>query len=119
MGEATVRAFLSHFEALLRQGLAEPKRPLGQLDRSWPAAFPILHADATDTPRLETRFRTMARQRGEATALVCGQARVSYRQLDEWSTRVAGELVRMGVQPGDLVGPVSYTHLTLPTIYSV
>ena len=113
LGEATVRAFLSHFEALLRQGLAEPKRPLGQLDRSWPAAFPILHADATDTPRLETRFRTMARQRGEATALVCGQARVSYRQLDEWSTRVAGELVRMGVQPGDLVGLSAKRDLNL------
>ena len=104
LGLATVQAFLSHFEALLRHGLADPDRAMGQLDRSWSPAFPPLCTDTTDTDRLEVRFSAMARQRGNATALICGAQTLSYRQLDEWSTRVAGALIRMGVRPGDLVG---------------
>lgn len=104
LGMATVRAFLSHFEALLRQGLADPDRAIGQLDRSWSPAFPALQTATTDTLRLEVRFSAIACQRGDATALIWGAQRLSYRQLDEWSTRVARSLMQLGVQPGDMVG---------------
>ena len=31
----------------------------------------------------------------------------------------ASDNVNFGIEKGRLIGPVSYTHLTLPTIYSV
>ncbi|MGW0534030.1 amino acid adenylation domain-containing protein [Streptomyces sp. NPDC003032] len=40
----------------------------------------------------------------EATALVCGSARVGYRDLDERANRLAHHLVADGVRPGDVVG---------------
>lgn len=40
----------------------------------------------------------------ERTAVVCGADSLTYRQLAEAARALAGELVRRGVQPGDLVG---------------
>ena len=113
LGSATVRAFLSHFETLLRQGLADPHCPLGRLDTRWPATFPVQQPQPATSPRLEARFSAMARQQPEAVALSCAGQHLSYQALDAWSDRVAAELLRMGVRPGDLVGLAARRDLHL------
>ena len=65
-----------------------------------------------------------ARKVPDREAVVCADTRMTYAQVDALSNQVANLLVASGLQPGDKVGltcpnPVSYTHLTLPTIYSV
>ena len=45
-----------------------------------------------------------AARHGERTALIINGKRVSFKELDELSNRVANGLVAMGVRPGDRVG---------------
>jgi long-chain acyl-CoA synthetase len=47
---------------------------------------------------------TAAARHGDRTALVVDERRLSFRELDEQSGRVANGLVALGVQPGDRVG---------------
>ncbi|ASW55338.1 hypothetical protein CIK06_15925 [Plantactinospora sp. KBS50] len=49
-------------------------------------------------------FETQAARRPEATALVCGRRRVSYRELDARADRLARRLATVGVGRGRLVG---------------
>ncbi|MCY9784068.1 long-chain fatty acid--CoA ligase [Nocardiopsis sp. EMB25] len=44
-----------------------------------------------------------ARERPDRTALVHGDVRISYAELDAWANRVANALVASGVEPGDRV----------------
>ncbi|WP_437587467.1 long-chain-fatty-acid--CoA ligase [Sorangium sp. So ce1000] len=52
---------------------------------------------------LATLVRAPARERPEQTALVFGDAQLSYRALDEVARRMAGGLRTLGVQPGQHV----------------
>jgi long-chain acyl-CoA synthetase len=45
-----------------------------------------------------------AARHGERTALVVGDRRLSFRELEEQSNRIANGLVALGVRPGDRVG---------------
>ncbi|MGN9760595.1 amino acid adenylation domain-containing protein [Streptomyces sp. SD31] len=49
-------------------------------------------------------FGEQARRTPAATALVHGEQRLSYGELDAWADRLAGLLRRHGVRPGALVG---------------
>ena len=44
--------------------------------------------------------------------------KLSKYSLDTWLFK-QGEMVSLVIHLGNRLGPVSYTHLTLPTIYSV
>ncbi|ROU08276.1 non-ribosomal peptide synthetase [Lysobacter enzymogenes] len=61
----------------------------------------------TDAPLRDTtalaEFRRQADASPDAVALVAGTSRLSYRELDESSTRLARRLVARGVRPGDTV----------------
>ncbi len=60
-----------------------------------------------DYPRLSTIADCFAAQAGrtpDAVALVSGDRRLTYRQLDERSNRLARHLQSLGVQPDTLVG---------------
>ncbi len=61
------------------------------------------------------RFAAQAARTPDATALVHGRDRVSYRQLDVRANQLARLLVDRGVRPGDLVGvrPRSGTDLVV------
>ncbi|QOV35581.1 amino acid adenylation domain-containing protein [Streptomyces ferrugineus] len=50
------------------------------------------------------RFEEQARRTPAATALVCGDERLSYGELDARAARLAALLRRRGVRPGALVG---------------
>ncbi len=49
-------------------------------------------------------FECVADAAPDRTALIAGEARLSYRQLDERSNRLAHHLVANGNQPGDWIG---------------
>ena len=49
-------------------------------------------------------FRTSARQHSTKTALVFGERRLTYAQLDSWSDAVAVFLASRGIGPGQAVG---------------
>jgi fatty-acyl-CoA synthase len=53
---------------------------------------------------LTSALRWWARTKGEETALVLDDDAVTFRALQDWTSRVGEELVRRGVQPGDRVG---------------
>ena len=56
-----------------------------------------------------------ARVYPDKVAVVYGEKQYTYQEFDQRVSRLAGALVQSGVS----AGAVSYTHLTLPTIYSV
>ncbi|TCO54042.1 non-ribosomal peptide synthetase [Actinocrispum wychmicini] len=57
-----------------------------------------------ETPDLAEAFRGMAVAHADRTAVSCENQRLSYRELDQRSDRLATHLVQRGVRPGDLVG---------------
>jgi long-chain acyl-CoA synthetase len=53
--------------------------------------------------RVDELLERSAERTPDKTALVCGSDRVSYRQVDERSNRLACALIAAGVEPGDRV----------------
>ncbi|MFB9950002.1 class I adenylate-forming enzyme family protein [Rhizobium puerariae] len=53
--------------------------------------------------RLEARLRDSARRFGNKIALVAGDVRLTYAELDAQSNRLSASLIRGGVKPGDRV----------------
>ncbi|HEY3569257.1 MAG TPA: amino acid adenylation domain-containing protein, partial [Thermoanaerobaculia bacterium] len=110
---ATARRLLGHLENLLGALAAGPERTPGelpllatperhQLTAEWndtAAAFP---AEAS----IPALFAQQAARRPDAPALLGPEpgAVLTYRELDERSAALAGELARQGVGRGDLVG---------------
>jgi acyl-CoA synthetase (AMP-forming)/AMP-acid ligase II len=65
----------------------------------------------TLTFNLADLFEQVAEQVPGRVAIVIGDRRVTYRELDERSTRFANYLLSIGVQPGDTVGINSYNRI--------
>ncbi len=106
----TVRRLLSCFGTLLRGIAADASRPISQLPVlddagrqallvDWNATSAIYPKDVT-TPQL---FMDQARRTPDAPAVTCERT-LSYRELDEASSRLAHELRQRGVGPGKIVG---------------
>jgi len=55
-------------------------------------------------------FEIVADACPDRLALVAGDVRLTYRQLDERATRVAGHLLEAGVEPGQNVGILAYNR---------
>lgn len=107
---ATIARMSAHFVAVLQRACDNPAQALWQLTalpdaelqqiRTWNAtaqAFP-----ASDT--LISLFERSAAQSPQNTALVFGQHRISYAELNQRANQLAHYLIAQGVQPGDLVG---------------
>ncbi len=62
------------------------------------------HPIDTALPAVHALFARQAGQTPDATALVSGQARVTYAELDARANRLAHHLLDLGVRPGDVVG---------------
>ncbi|WP_172437238.1 non-ribosomal peptide synthetase [Lysobacter enzymogenes] len=60
--------------------------------------------EAAAAPSLVERFEAQAARSPDAVALVCGDERVSYRQLQARAATLARCLQQAGVGPGDIVG---------------
>jgi non-ribosomal peptide synthetase component F len=106
-----VERALAHLEALLRSAVEEPGRRISELEllsdgerqqvvREW-------NATAVEYPRessLQELFAAVAERFLEAPAVIGSDERLSYRELDERSTRLARELRNAGVGLEEKVG---------------
>ncbi|WP_158827918.1 non-ribosomal peptide synthetase, partial [Streptomyces sp. NRRL S-118] len=108
---ATVRAWVRGFETLLAEALARPDEPLSRLD-AVPAderARVLVAADRTDEAAPVGRLvpdlvADRAAERPDATALVCGEERLTYRELLARADALAARLRAAGARPGVRVG---------------
>ena len=109
--EQTARRLLRHWWQLLRSGTAEPDRPVTRLALMTPAERAELLRGFNETDRpagavqlVHELFERQAARTPEATALVHGDRRVSYRELGAMADALAATLRTAGAAPEERVG---------------
>jgi natural product biosynthesis luciferase-like monooxygenase protein len=100
-----------HYVELLDGALAQPDTPLGALPLLTPAEERMLLVEWNDTERaldegttMHGLFECQARATPDATAIVFGDERLTYQELDQRATRMAWYLRGLGVDRETLVG---------------
>ncbi|MFH9354567.1 amino acid adenylation domain-containing protein [Kitasatospora sp. NPDC017646] len=107
---ATVQRLVERFVRVLTAMAAEPGTRLGSVEVLDPAERRQLLADWNDTAApvpagtLVDRFTETARTTPAATALVAGEVRLSYAELDALSDRLAHRMIDRGVGAESVVG---------------
>ncbi len=111
---ATVARLADHFMRLMEGVLADPWRRVSELPLLGAMERHRLIAEAGDTApafrvdagqvRLQDPFEAQAARTPDAIALVGGEERLTYRQLDARANRLAHRLRDLGVGPESLVG---------------
>ncbi len=108
---ATIRRMAGHFQTLLEGVVANPDQRLSELPLLTQAEADELLAEWNDTrtdyPRdrpLHHLFEAQAERTPEATAVVFGNERLTYRELNGRANQLAHHLVSLGVGPDVLVG---------------
>ncbi|MBM7169125.1 amino acid adenylation domain-containing protein [Streptomyces sp. G44] len=108
---ATVHAWVRTFQTLLDAALTRPDAPLPTLDavpedeRRRTVTAADRTAEAAPADRLvPDLIADVAAARPDATALVCGDVRLTYRELIESADALADRLRAAGVRPGSRVG---------------
>ena len=102
---ATVRRMAGAYTRLLRAVVADPSARIGDLPLAAAELAPTTVAPRrTAGPSLLERIAGQMRSTPEATAVVCGDAEVSYAELDRRANRLAHHLVGLGVGPETRVG---------------
>ena len=106
----TVRRFLEIYETLLRAGVADPDARVSQMPLLSESAMTALVA-MWNGPVLPGSFESalslfeeQAARNPERNAVVDRERRVSYGQLNDRASRIAGELVKRGVGKDTRVG---------------
>ena len=105
----TMRRMMAHYRNLLREVVADPGKPAAALAMLNPAEQRQLLAlghTASPYPADQTipgLFAAAAARTPDAVALIFGDQRVSYRQLDERSNQLAHFLLQHGAVPGGRV----------------
>ncbi len=108
--DSTAERLVTHFLVFLRELAADPERPIAEVPLLTDAQRQELlaaNATAVDYPRDACLHELVARQaseRPDATAVIAGEDRLTYRQLDERSNQVAHLLQEIGVGPDTMVG---------------
>ncbi|MFL5746552.1 MAG: non-ribosomal peptide synthetase, partial [Niastella sp.] len=101
-----------HLVQLLESIIKDPSLPIRQLDYLQPAEKEqLLHAfndtalDCSNNRTVIDLLEEQVSRTPSATALVVGEKRFSYREVNEWSNRLAAKIVEQGsVRRGDSVG---------------
>ncbi|MEV0232184.1 amino acid adenylation domain-containing protein [Nonomuraea sp. NPDC050786] len=104
----TAEALARRFTHCLDLFAAEPDAPLSSMDIRTAAEREVLRAwndTAVDVPdkTIATIFEERVDTTPDATALVSGAVKLSYRELNAWANRLAHHLIEVGVQPDSLV----------------
>jgi aspartate racemase len=106
----TILRFTQHLEHVLRCACENPATPISRLTiLSEPERRQILYEwNATDQPCppgcVHELFEKQAAKTPEAVALIDGDRRITYRELNQQANRVAHYLLGRGVGPEVLVG---------------
>ena len=105
-----IARMVGHFQTLLESAVRHPEADIGSLPllpeqelqrlEEWSGTEQSYPPDAT-IPQL---FEAQAAQRLDTTALICGQERFAYRDLNESANQVARYLVGLGAGPGTAIG---------------
>jgi amino acid adenylation domain-containing protein len=108
---ATVGRIAARYERLLEEIVADPRRPIDDLDALPAAERRQVLVDWNDTARpfpadhcLHELFAAQAARTPEATAVESGAERLTFRELDDRTDRLAHRLRGLGVGPDALVG---------------
>lgn len=108
---STIERLASHFEQFLLAALAEPERPLEQIDflsrQERDRILSLSRAPLPDQPirqPIHRLFQEQAARAPQAVALRTLQETVTYSELEEKSNRLARLLRSQGVNTGDRVG---------------
>ncbi|HSG39439.1 MAG TPA: amino acid adenylation domain-containing protein, partial [Thermoanaerobaculia bacterium] len=107
----TVERLLGHYRTLLEGVVTDPGRPVTDLPLLTEAETRQLLAEAVrdtadwpDDVLLHEFFEAQARRTPDAIALIGGEERLTYRELDERADRMARHLRALGVGPEIRVG---------------
>ncbi|BBU62179.1 non-ribosomal peptide synthetase [Methylosinus sp. C49] len=110
MDAATAELMLGHYRNLLEGMIRHSEARIGDitlLDEAERARIGSFWSgrvwDDGEPVDVASRFEAQARMSGEAIAASCGDARLSYRALDERADRLAHALVASGVGPDAVV----------------
>ncbi len=109
--EATAERLLGHYLMLLAGAVVDPERRAAELEllsageraqllKGWNDTAAPFHAETC----LHERFAAQVARTPAAVALVAGEERISYRDLDRRANRLAQRLRRLGVGPESRVG---------------
>ncbi len=108
---STIDRMIAHFEHLLVGVVADPDRGIDTYsllsadEMQWLRRHS--HGPRTDYPRdkrIHQLFEEQVERAPDAVAVVFGEARLSYRELNDRANQLAHHLRRHGVTPGALVG---------------
>ncbi|MBX6383948.1 MAG: amino acid adenylation domain-containing protein [Microbispora sp.] len=106
----TVRRLLDCYRELLLDALRDPGTPVSRLRLLPPAELDRItrawNDTAADLPYRQCLHHLLERQadeRPDATAVIAGGERYSFRELDRAANRLARRLAGLGVRPGTLV----------------
>jgi len=109
--EGTIARALAHFQRLLESAAAHPEQRISQLAvldeeerQKVLVGFNVTEAEFPSGYRLQDFFEASSTRVPEATALVCGNDRVSYGELNARANQIAHHLMKLGAAPDVLVG---------------
>src|SRR5437899_10622828 len=105
----SMEAMLGHYERLLREVLAEPEREvrgvelLSEREREQLAGWNRTER-RYEAERVDELIARQAEKTPKAEAVICGEKRLTYEELESAANRLAHHLRGMGVGPEVLVG---------------
>jgi amino acid adenylation domain-containing protein len=109
--DATAERLINQIKTALARFAADPSRRLSEISLSDEAETRQLLEEWNDTARPDTPracfqklFEAQVERDPKAAALVCGDERLNYRELNERANQLAHYLRRLGVGPETLVG---------------
>jgi non-ribosomal peptide synthetase component F len=122
----TIARSLEHFETLLKAIVSHPERRISQFEilgeQERHKVLVEFNATEAHFPRLciHTLMEQSAERVPNATALICGEERSSYRELNQYANQIAHRLIKLGARPEVLVGVhLERTADLVPAIFGV
>ena len=125
--DATIARALGHFQKLLEGAAAHPDQKISQLPllgederKKLLVEFNATEADFPTGLCLHNLLEQSVARVPDATALICGNERMSYRELNQRANRIANHLIKLGAGPDVLIGVfLERTSNLLPAILGV